>query len=454
MSSKEKAISLIGVSKSYQLANEPYRRLLDVFLSKNNKSPQGFFALKDINLDIYKGETIGVIGNNGAGKSTLLQLVCNTLEPSKGSIKVNGRVAALLELGAGFNLELTGRENVILYALIMGLDKQTIDKELENIVCFADIGDFFDKEVKTYSSGMVVRLAFSVIAHINADILIIDEALAVGDAIFTQKCMRFLREFQKKGTILLVSHDIATVSSFCSRILWLENGVCKLQGEAKVVAEKYLEDCYGSQQKTDCVSEARLHPASKKAQSNSDGLDIRQSMLRTSTLRNDLKVFRHTEHDKGFGSGGALVSSCYFVDESGQPLAWVMGGERVTLVIDCEILAAVDSPIVGFVIKDKLGQTLFGDNSFLSHQNSPVSCVSSDVLTAEFSFVMPVMPAGSFCVSATIASGSQEKHVLHHWLHDALVFESQANSLSTGLLGIPMSSISLVRKEQTNVAHS
>lgn len=195
---------------------------------------------------VQKGETIGIIGRNGSGKSTLLQIICGTLTPSGGRVAINGRVAALLELGAGFNPEFTGRENVYMNAALLGLSKAQIEERLDAIFAFADIGGFVDQPVKTYSSGMYVRLAFAVIAHVDADVLVIDEALAVGDAFFTQKCMRFLRAFMERGTVLFVSHDTNAVVNLCTRVVWLDKGRVREIGPAKDVCDSYLEAFYES----------------------------------------------------------------------------------------------------------------------------------------------------------------------------------------------------------------
>jgi lipopolysaccharide transport system ATP-binding protein len=207
-----------------------------------------FWALKDVSFEIKKGETVGIIGRNGSGKSTLLQMICGTLNPTHGSIETNGRIAALLELGSGFNPEFTGRENVYMNASVLGLSNEEIDARFDDIVAFADIGDFIEQPVKTYSSGMMVRLAFAVIAYVDADILVVDEALAVGDAFFTQKCMRFLRNFMKSGTVLFVSHDTSAVVNLCSHALWLHHGIAKFAGSPKEVSEQYLQALYESQQ--------------------------------------------------------------------------------------------------------------------------------------------------------------------------------------------------------------
>jgi lipopolysaccharide transport system ATP-binding protein len=249
MSSNEIAISVANLSKCYQIYETPRDRLKQ-FVAPRLQRMAGqtakhyfreFWALKDVSLQVKKGETIGIIGRNGSGKSTLLQMICGTLTPTAGSIKTNGRVAALLELGSGFNPEFTGRDNIYMNASVLGLSNEDIDTRFSDIVAFADIGDFIEQPVKTYSSGMMVRLAFAVIANVDADILVIDEALAVGDAFFTQKCMRFLRDFMTRGTVLFVSHDTASIRSLCNRAIWLDKGQIVEMGQPKDVTERYLE---------------------------------------------------------------------------------------------------------------------------------------------------------------------------------------------------------------------
>ena len=215
MSSDDIAIRVENLSKCYTLYDAPRDRLKQFVLPRLQRGIgkpsrnyyREFWALKDISFEIRKGETVGIIGRNGSGKSTLLQILCGTLTPNSGTVAINGRVAALLELGAGFNPDFTGRENVYMNGSVLGLTKEQIDARFDEIAAFADIGEFLFQPVKTYSSGMYVRLAFAVIAHVDAEILIIDEALAVGDAFFVQKCMRFLRDFMTRGTVLFASHD-------------------------------------------------------------------------------------------------------------------------------------------------------------------------------------------------------------------------------------------------------
>lgn len=446
--SSEVAIRADRLGKCFQIYAKPRDRLTQFVVPRLRRvlglAPKNYFrefwALQDVSFEVRRGETVGIIGRNGSGKSTLLQLLCGTLNPSAGSVQARGRVAALLELGSGFNPEFTGRENVYMNAAVLGLDQRTIAARFDDIVAFADIGEFIEQPVKTYSSGMMVRLAFAVIAHVDADILVIDEALAVGDAFFTQKCMRFLRAFMKHGTVLFVSHDTASVRSLCSRAIWLEKGSILKDGDPKEVSEMYLEAFYESQQGRG--TSTRLKPRHGPAEAR-PVRDQRLEFLNASNLRNDLRVFEFNPDAASFGKGGARIVDVSLRDGTGDRLAWVVGGERVALRVEAIAQQALASPIIGFYVRDRLGQTLFGDNTFLSYMHAPVACAPGELLQAEFRFQMPLLPAGEFSVTAAIADGTQHEHVQHHWIHDAVTFRSENSSIATGLVGIPMEAITL-----------
>ncbi|EGY29741.1 ABC-type polysaccharide/polyol phosphate transport system, ATPase component [Candidatus Regiella insecticola 5.15] len=245
--SSEIAIKVENLSKCYQIYDKPRDRLLQMLARGRKQYFREFWALREVSFEIKKGETVGIIGRNGSGKSTLLQMICGTLNPTSGSIQTQGRIAALLELGSGFNPEFTGRENIYMNAAVLGLSKEETDTRFDDIVSFADIGDFIEQPIKTYSSGMVMRLAFAIIAHVDADLLVIDEALAVGDAFFVQKCMRFLRQFMEKGTVLFVSHDTASVINLCDYAIWIDAGTKKMEGTTKKVSEAYLAALHNQQ---------------------------------------------------------------------------------------------------------------------------------------------------------------------------------------------------------------
>lgn len=448
------AIEVNNLSKCYQIYDTPSARLKQMLMRGRRHYYKEFWALKDVSFHIKKGETVGIIGRNGSGKSTLLQMICGTLNPTAGTIKVQGRVAALLELGSGFNPEFTGRENVFFNAGVLGQSEAVTRQKFSAIEAFADIGDFIDQPVKTYSSGMMVRLAFAVIAHVDADVLVIDEALAVGDAFFTQKCMRFLREFMQYGTVLFVSHDTAAVKSLCTYAIWLDKGLVKQRGDPKDVCEQYLQAYYEAQQVAQEINTIEDRRAVQQAlidevlteriaKEKLALTDQRLRFLNASNLRNDLRLFEFNPNAPSFGQGGSRVITVALSDTDSQPLSWAVGGEDVELLIEAIALQAITSPIVGFVIKDRLGQTLFGDNTFVAYENDDRACRPGQLLRARFRFQMPRLPVGDYSVTIAIAEGTQEVHIQHQWIFDAITFRSESTSVSAGLIGIPMRNISL-----------
>lgn len=440
MSFNTDAIVVDHVSKQFLMYKRPQDRLWQALFPKK-KYANTFNALDDVSFTVKRGETVGIIGRNGSGKSTLLQMVCGTLQPSRGSIAVNGRVAALLELGAGFNPEFSGRENVYLNGAIMGLSRTAVEARMAEILAFAEIGDFIDQPVKTYSSGMYVRLAFAIIAHVDADILIIDEALAVGDALFTQKCMRFLRKFKENGTILFVSHDSSAVMNLCDRAVWLHEGEMRAVGDAKDVCEEYLAMLFGDANRSGSSS-GSLQADTAYARPT-EWVDQRQALLQHPSLRADYEMFTFDPQQAGFGKGGAEIIDVHLTNTADQALKWAVGLEKVRLRVQVQVLKDLDRPIVGFYIKDRLGQELFGDNTYLSYADAPVAARAGQQLRVQFDFIMPILPPGDYTISVAIANGTQLEHEQHHWMHDAVLFHSHTNSAIHGLVGVPMQHISL-----------
>jgi lipopolysaccharide transport system ATP-binding protein len=449
--SSDFVIKVENLSKCYQIYDKPRDRLMQGIMPPLQrligKQPKQyyreFWALQGVSFEVKKGETVGIIGRNGSGKSTLLQMICGTLTPTSGNITTNGRVAALLELGAGFNPEFTGRENVYMNASILGLTKEEVDERFDDIAEFAEIGDFIEQPVKTYSSGMFVRLAFAVIAYVDADILVIDEALAVGDAFFTQKCMRFLRKFMENGTLLFVSHDTSAVINLCQRAVWLNKGYSEFQGTPKEAADRYLAALYESQQgesttKTLVTQENQEQPSEHPLE---QPRDMRLDFINTTQYRNDIELFSFTPDAANFGKGGAIITSIQVLDQNNKNLAWVVGGEHVQLVIHCMAHTDLTSPLVGFLLNDKLGQPLFGDNTFITYFKNPLQVKSGHIFVTRFDFIMPILPAGDYSLTVAIAEGTQNEHIQHHWIHDALILKSHSSSVSTGLVGIPMMNI-------------
>jgi lipopolysaccharide transport system ATP-binding protein len=395
------------------------------------------------------GETFAIVGRNGSGKSTLLQLICGTLYPTTGEVRSRGRVAALLELGAGFNPEFTGRENVHLAAALYGLDTAQIEARFDRIAAFADIGEHLDQPVKTYSSGMYVRLAFAVIAHVDADILVIDEALAVGDAVFTQKCMRFIRTFQKTGTLLFVSHDMSSVVNLCQRAIWLEHGRIVMQGTSKAVSEAYLrhtlQSVYGESADLQAVGAVTHEAPAPVALETSPEPEPEPEPYVAPALdygaRYDLRD--NLEHARGFHSGGADLLSITLtnLDRPGEPV--FAGGERVRVEVLARANRPLERPIIGFVFNDRLGQALFGENTLPFTDGTPVTVDEGGSLRAEFVFRLPMLPNGDYAVFASVADGTLHDNVQHHLLHDALHVKVYSSIVRWGLVGVPFEHVSL-----------
>ena len=450
--SSDIAIKVDNLSKCYQIYEQPRDRLKQFVMPRLQRGlgrqPQQyyreFWALKDVSFEVKKGETVGIIGRNGSGKSTLLQLICGTLNFTDGNVEIKGRIAALLELGSGFNPEFTGIENIYMSAYVLGLNTKDIADRIDAIIEFADIGEFIDLPVKTYSSGMIVRLAFAVISHVDANILVIDEALAVGDAEFSRKCTRFLRRFMETGTVLFVSHDMASIKSLCSRVFWMEDGTTKMCGDPKSVSDAYLRYVYEAMQGTFALAVDSNSVISSEDESKSPAArDMRQDFLNASNLRNDIQIFHMSPYLNGFGKGGIKLTHVTLFDGANIPLSWVVGGERVKLVIEGVASEDLDQLIVGFTVKDRLGQYLFGDNTFLRYCEKPVSVAIHEAFKARFEFVMPILRTGDYSIDVAVADGSQYEHVQQLWVYDALTLKSVTSSVCTGLIGVPIEHLCL-----------
>ena len=432
----EVAIRISNVSKVYQVYDRPVDRLKQSILPRVKRLAglhsepyyQEFWALKDISFEVKKGETIGIIGRNGAGKSTLLQIICGTLSPSSGDVEVNGRAAALLELGSGFNPEFTGRENVYINALILGLTEEEIDSKYDAIVAFADIGDFIEQPVKSYSSGMLVRLAFAVIAHVDADILVIDEALAVGDVFFTQKCMRFLKSFMETGTVLFVSHDTSAVTSLCEKAILLEKGSISHSGTAEKVVRQYVNTTI-----VQGVEETLVHQVETKS--------VTSVKMSGEQIINEIGYFKNIENSEAIGTGQAEITKIEFFDTiTGLPLTLLHGGERLTVKIFASTSSSLKSTVIGFFIKNRLGQSLFGETTF----NGKAFGVDARTdLCATFKFELPYLPNGEYSMTVSIADGDLGHHIHHHWVHDAVVLRINSSVARFGLVGIKFQQKSL-----------
>ncbi|WLG60901.1 ABC transporter ATP-binding protein [Pseudomonas sp. FP1762] len=450
-------IEVVGLEKAYHIYDAPHDRLKQIFLGWKRNYYRDFLALKDVNFEVLKGQSVGVIGRNGAGKSTLLQLLTGTLTPTKGSVKINGKVAAVLELGSGFNPEFSGRENIYLYASLFELKKSCIEERFQKIVDFSELGDFIDQPVKAYSSGMQARLAFSVIAHVDADILIIDEALSVGDAFFAQKCMRFLRQFQERGTILFVSHDLAAVTAFCDHAIWLEGGVVRDAGSAKDVCEKYFAQLYmqhtgaeGAAAVAEVAVEDEETEEVIEEEPEGEIIEQRVVMRDDETICNgaqEIESFGFNPQSSTFGTGGAEILNVSFINAKGRPLTVCEGGADVVVKVTAKAIHDVDLPIIGFIIKDRLGQPLIGGNTYHSYKESPVRVRAGKRVDAAFHFKLPILAVGDYSIVAAIANGTLHEHVQLHWMHDAVLFKVVATSIDGVIVGAPLEKIILTSKD-------
>lgn len=454
--SSEIAIDIQNLSKCHYIYEHPQDRLKKMLVPSLQKAVglkpsnygKEFWAVKNVSFEVKKGEIVGIIGKNGSGKSTLLQLICGTLNPTNGYVTTCGKVAALLELGSGFNPEFTGRENIYLNTAVFGLDENAVNQRLEDIIAFADIGQFIDQPIKTYSTGMVVRLAFAVIAHVDADILVIDEALSVGDAFFVQKCMRFLRGFIEQGTLLFCSHDTAAVLSLCTKAILMKQGEILLSGAPQDIVKEYLLELSSSKnpevqyRRNLSQNDQPIHHE-LKIPSKQEFFDQRDAIFNGSNLRNEIKVIQFKYGEDNFGTGDAEIIGVYLKDEDCNALSWAVGGQNLILEIHAKANKEIVSPIVGFQIKDRLGQVLFCDNTYISYIDKTISASQGSLIKASFKFRLPYLRSGDYSISPAIASGSQDNHIQHHWLHDALILKVHKTSVIDGLIGLGMQDIQL-----------
>ena len=423
---EEIAISLNNVSKCFKRYARPVDRLKEMLLPSKSYA-QEFWALRDISFDVMKGETVGIIGRNGAGKSTLLQMICGTLTPTSGKVQVNGRVAALLELGAGFNPEFTGRENVYMNGAIMGLSRTEVDERFDRVAAFADIKDFIDQPVKTYSSGMYVRLAFASAIHVDPDILIVDEALAVGDMFFQAKCMSRMRTMMESGvTVLFVSHDTSSVKSLCQRGVFLEKGELKRIGKASEVVATYISIVYGDMNQE---LKLKLEDNKEKIDKNFHSQDIeKNSKLKPDSAISQIfvstdKQVELAEGNHRYGDGGAKVLDIKLLNSKHLPTTQLESREEFT--IQASILFDKDFPTFcfGYVIRDIKGIDVIGTTTAGERFHVP-SVTPGEIYVVEMR-VSNILNSGIYTLNfgVELPIAINQNHIGLEYIIDALVFK-------------------------------
>jgi lipopolysaccharide transport system ATP-binding protein len=387
--SAEPVIRVQGVSKIYQIYAAPTDRLKQALWRGRRTYYKEFWALRDVSFEVHRGETVGIIGRNGSGKSTLLQIICGILQPTSGEARVTGRLAALLELGAGFNPEFTGRENVYVNGALLGLTRQEIDARFDDIAAFADIGEFIDQPVKTYSSGMFVRLAFSVAVHADPDVLVVDEALAVGDAMFQAKCMTRMRRLMQGGTTLLfVSHDVAAVKALCGRAVLLDRGRAVAIGDTQQVVDEY----------TRLVHARDVQPAEV-----SDVSEVAAASVSAEVADlGDDAVFARLASIQRMGNNKATIRNVQLTDARGVPSEGFLHGQAVRL----RMLVTVNAPIpllaFGYHIRDRNGVDVVYSDSLIEEQPIRDPAPGSSFLI-EWAFTVPLRN-GQYNVACVVSS--------------------------------------------------
>lgn len=397
-------ISFQGVSKSYPIYASPRDRLKELLTFNRRRCHEDFWALRDITFEVERGETFCIVGENGSGKSTLLQIVAGILAPTSGRVDVRGRVSALLELGSGFNPEFTGRDNVYLNAAILGFSTPEIDRIFPRIEAFAEIGSFIDQPVKTYSSGMLVRLAFAVAIHMEPEILIVDEALAVGDIYFRQRCMRKVHELRSRGiTILFVSHAVGDVKALGDRTMWLDGGRIRAIGNTDHVVSQYL---------------------AAMVEKDTAYLRLRQqeTPAREETVTAPEVVTEIPNIDHRYGDGRAEVLGIAVLDPYGRKLGLLQPGEPIVVRISVKARDHLAQPNVGFMFRNHLGMDFSGTNTTREGFVLP-PMIPGDVYTVDFHLQLPVLYPASFSFSPAIADGDLVNYRMCDWIDNAVTLQ-------------------------------
>ena len=418
--SSDISIEVCGVSKSYKFYSSPRARLLQIFFHSKKNNTQEFWALKNINFKIKKGEVVGIIGRNGSGKSTLLQIICNTLNETSGKVNTQGRIAALLELGSGFNPEFTGRENVYVNAALLGLSKREIDLRFSQIEVFADIGSFIDQPTKTYSSGMAVRLAFSVAINVDPDILVIDEALAVGDELFQRKCFSRIEEIKKSGaTILFVSHSGSLVVELCDRAILLDHGELISAGDPKIIVSNYQKMLYSSESVALEVRKSLKNLARNASPEFVNSIDVNDQ-----EQREDFQEFFDECMEPPvtiqYESKGAYIYDPGIYTEDGRRVNCLASGSTYLYRYKVRFEEAAEDVRFGMMVKSTTGLELGGAGT--KTQGDGVPIVGVGVCQVQFSFQCHLVPGVYFINAGCNGRNSSNEDTFLHRLIDAVAF--------------------------------
>lgn len=425
--SSEPFVRARGLGKRFVLYDSPWGRLRDTLTGEVHG--QEHWALRNVDLDLRRGDCVGIVGRNGAGKSTLLELVSGILKPTEGSIETSGRVAALLQLGAGFNPEFTGRENVVLGATLYGLSQAKIDERMAEIESFAGIGEFIDRPVRDYSSGMYARLAFSVCAHVDADILIVDEILGVGDVRFQQKSMRFMRAFRRRGIILFVSHNEHAVSALCNSAVFIDKGSVVARGATRDVLYLYrreLSRVMGPGEHFDAsvavaAEDETTGPAAPARESTAAGFD---------------------PDEPPEAQGGADIDNATLAFADGTPALSASGGEDLVLSCSCAFHRAVASPRLVFTLRNPMGQVVFAGDS-RDGAEAIADAGEDDRIDWSFSFQLPYLPTGSYPIELFLLSRTEGADVCLDRRETAFVIQMLSRHVSSGMANVAMQRVEL-----------
>ena len=451
MSSKT-AIAVESLSKCYQIYDRPRDRLLQMLTRGRRSFYREFWALKDATFSVQQGETVGIIGRNGSGKSTLLQMICGTVTPTHGTVETQGRVAALLELGAGFNTEFTGRENVLLNAAILGFPQDAMEDRMEAVIEFSELGKFIDQPVKTYSSGMYARLAFSIAIHVDPEILIIDEALAVGDARFVAKCMRRIKDIKEQGaTILFVSHDVTSVRTLCERAIWLDRGHVVDQGDVFPVSGRYMEYMFKDEQTTEEALHAEISAAEELSAAKSDDPILLEPQTHSREAEEKVKTEDSTPAAEvvekpedsldsrpvtHWGSHKGMILSASVRDPHGIRKDVHLWGSEIEVAIDVHIPAEISREhlSIAFSIKDLKGTDLIVSTT---HDFKITELPTKEHFCVTFKLVNP-LTTGKYLLVAAVEN--RQHHDIHYYeyFEGAHYFSSLSEERIFGLFHPPI----------------